>query len=181
MLKQADVERMHKVVPDAKIVFLLRNPIDRAWSMYRFKERSGRSLELNDLEVFKKFIDSPAQQLRSDYLRTIDLFLTCFDSKQLLIGFYDAIAEQPAELLSKVLRHIGAIDTSSHRNLHKVENKSRPIDMPEDYRVYLEGKYCGDLEELARRYGGYAARWLSCYKDAEQADGADQPSPIAHP
>lgn len=182
ILDQEDVARLHKVVPCAKIVFLLRNPIDRAWSMYRYGEKSGRSLKLNDLTAFKNFVDSPAQELRSNYLRTIDLFLHHFDSSQLLLGYYDAIADQPAELLSEVLKHIGASDTRCHKNLHKVVNKSRRLDMPEEYRNYLIDKYSDDLDELARRYGGYPSRWLSNSKniDAGPWDGANRPPPVAH-
>ena len=184
ILTQDDVARMHNLVPQAKLVFLMRNPIERAWSHYRYNEKIGTgSIVLNDLDAFKAFVDSPAQELRSNYLRTIDLYLNFFDSSQFLLGFYDAITDQPAALLSEILKHIGAKDTMKHGNICQVKNNSREIEIPDSYRKYLEDKYCNDLEELANRYAGYASKWLSCVKNkhAEQVDEANRLSPVAHP
>lgn len=182
ILSREDVARMHKVTPNSKLIFLMRNPIERAWSHYRFKSQR-KSIDLNDFKAFKNFVDSPSQELRSDYLRTINLYMSYFDSNQLLLGFYDAITDQPEALFSAILKHIGATDTTTYGNLRQVKNKSREFDIPAHYLSYLESKYRDDMEELARRYGGYASKWLSCNKDkhAEQVDGADRLSPVAHP
>jgi hypothetical protein len=183
ILTREDIARMHRMNPQMRLIFLMRNPIERAWSHYRFSEMRGGSLVLNDLDEFKTFVDSPRQELRSNYLRTIDLYLEFFDSSQLLLGFYDAITDQPEALLSEILKHIGAKDTAEHRNVLEINNKSREVDIPESYRKYLESKYYNDLKELANRYGGYASRWLSFSekKQAEQADGANRLPPVAHP
>ena len=183
ILTHESVAQMHKVAPQARLVFLMRNPIERAWSHYRFNERFGASVALNDLDAFKAFVNSPDQELRSNYLRTIDLYLDFFDSSQLLLGFYDAITDQPEALLSEILKHVGAKNNAKHGNIRQVNNKSRSSDMPESYQKYLEDKYYDDLKELANRYGGYASKWLSFSekKQAEQTDGANRLSPVAHP
>ncbi|KYP10025.1 MAG: hypothetical protein A0129_15210 [Limnobacter sp. CACIAM 66H1] len=183
ILTREDIARMHEIAPQARLVFLMRDPIQRAWSQYRMHERHGHSIILNDLGTFKAFVDSPAQELRSNYLRTIDLYLDFFDSSQLLLGFYDAITDQPEALLSEILKHIGAKDTVHQGNLRQINNKSRKVDLPESYRRYLESKYCDDLEELATRYGGYASRWLASTKkkQAEKTDGANRLPPVAQP
>ena len=145
--------------------------------------RFGHSIDLGNIDAFKNFVDSPNRELRSDYLRTIDLYLSYFDPNQLLLGFYDAILDQPAALLSEILRHIGATDTTAYGDLSQVNNKSKEVDMPVEYRNYLYSKYRDDMKELASRYGGYASRWLSCNneKHTEQVDGANRLPPVAHP
>lgn len=180
ILSQADVARMKRLAPKTKLVFLIRNPIDRAWSHFRFI--FGHSLNLDDFEAFRSFVDSPRQELRSNYLRTLDLYLSCFDPSQILIGFYDAIKDQPKELLSEILRHIGAAGLSGQETLQQVYNKSKECVIPERHRKYLENKYNHDLEELARRYGGYASRWLFCRQQhTGQMNEANNLSPVAHP
>lgn len=186
ILTREDVARMHEVTPHAKLLFLMRNPIERAWSHYRFSEKFGRTLVLDDLDAFKVFVHSRGQELRSNYLRTIDLFLDFFDSSQLLLGFYDAITDQPEALLTEILKHIGAKDTTNHGKIDQINNKSKELDMPESYRKYLENKYSDDLQELAKRYGSYASRWLSCLssrkqKQAEHSDEAKRLLPVVHP
>ncbi|MEM0966666.1 MAG: sulfotransferase [Verrucomicrobiota bacterium] len=167
ILNREDVERIQKVAPRAKLIFLIRNPIERAWSHYRFTEKLGGSIELDNLAGFKAFIDSSRQSLRSDYLRTIDLYLEVFDSSQLILGFYDAIQDQPEALLSGILDHIGAKNTAEHGRVSQVVNRSREVEIPESYRKYLESKYYGELKELSNRYGSYASKWFSRVSDEE--------------
>lgn len=37
LLTEQDVEHVHNIVPGAKIIFIIRNPIDRTWSQLRKK------------------------------------------------------------------------------------------------------------------------------------------------
>ncbi len=180
ILNREDVARMYNIVPHARLVFMMRNPIERAWSHYRYQERLEGSVSVDDLDAFKAFVDSPDQELRSDYLRTIDLYLEFFDPSQLMLGYYDAIVDQPEALLSEVLKHIGAKNTSEYGNVSQVVNKSRKLEIPVSYREYLESKYADGMSELAARYGGYASKWLSMndQEKAEQVDGANKLSPV---
>lgn len=46
MLKKVDIQKMYALSPDAKLILMLRNPIDRAWSHYRhIKKKISTSLQ----------------------------------------------------------------------------------------------------------------------------------------
>jgi len=180
ILEDADIARLHAVAPEAKLIFLLRNPIERAWSMYRFREKFGGAIDLDNLDEFKTFVESHSQTARSDYLRTIDRYLRYHDSDQMLLGFYDALSEQPEALLSALLTHLGAKNTEHRQGLEQFENKSRQIEMPQAYRDYLESRYRDEMEQLAERYGGYAARWL-CPAPAADALQPGLPPAVVRP
>lgn len=180
ILEAPDVARLHAFAPEAKLIFLMRNPIERAWSMYRFREKFGGAIDLDNLDEFKNFVESHSQTARSDYLRTIDLYLDSYNSDQMILGFYDALSDQPQALLSALLKHLGAKDTQYRRGLEQFENKSRQIEMPQVYREYLESRYRNEIKQLADRYGGYAAKWLDpvSSQGAEQSDQVDLPPPV---
>jgi Sulfotransferase family len=59
ILNEEDVRRMHATAPHAKIIFLIRNPIDRAWSMFRFMAKAERNVDVTDIEAFRSFTNSP--------------------------------------------------------------------------------------------------------------------------
>lgn len=183
ILDEEDVARMRAVAPDAKIIFLMRNPIDRAWSMYRFAETFGVKVDGNNLEAFQRYTESPGQALRSNYARTIALYTRHYGPGRVMLGFHDAIREQPEALLSAVLTHIGAKEVTFARDLHQVNNRSRPMEMPAAYREYLEEKYRSDIEALAARYGGYAARWLTSLHGEEvgRMHEMGPPPPVVQP
>ena len=78
LLDPADVARISNITPDVKIVFVLRNPIDRAWSQLRYDR--GEEIRVGRLSVSQitEFIDSPSQTLRSDYQRTLHVWSAVF-------------------------------------------------------------------------------------------------------
>ena len=183
MINEEDVAHMHATCPDSKIVFMIRNPIDRAWSMYRFREKLGGKLDLNDLNAFIDYVESPSQVLRSDYIRTIDLYSRHYDSQNMLLGFYDGISADPNSLLSEIMQHVGAKKAVVTDSPNKIVNQSIPAEIPDDYYEYLKARYTTEIKELAMRYGSYANEWylgLSKPK-VEQAGDVSLFPPAVHP
>lgn len=159
LLDGEDIRRMHATAPDAKIIFLIRNPVDRAWSMFRFMAKSEVNVDLDNFQAFEDFANSPGQDLRSNYIRTIDLYSKYYDPKGILIGFYDAISQDPEGLLGEILKHIRAEGPMVTHGLRKIANKSVSVEIPARFRKYLEEKYRNDIDELATRFGSYAKDW----------------------
>ncbi len=51
---------IHKIYPHAKIIIMLRNPIERAWSQYIMNLREGKTLEKNFIkEIEKDYTSNP--------------------------------------------------------------------------------------------------------------------------
>ncbi|MGL4401298.1 MAG: sulfotransferase domain-containing protein [Luteolibacter sp.] len=159
ILNEEDVRRMHAAAPNAKIIFLIRNPIDRAWSMFRFMAKSERNVDVTDIGAFISFTNSPGQELRSDYLRTIDLYSKYYDPKRILIGFYDAVSKDPEGLLGEILKHLGAKEPMVTQGLRKVANESVSVTIPVAFKEHLKERYRSDIHELAARFGSYAKDW----------------------
>lgn len=164
VLDQEDIERMYRVVPDAKVIFLLRNPVDRAWSYYRFimKNRSSEKTEEPDLNNVKELLDVSAHELRSDYLRTINQYLNVFPGNQILLGFYDAVLEEPERLLKEIVQFIGGdpSNVSKYCEVSERSNVSLKMKHTEEIEEYLKDKYYDLINRLAERYGGYCSKWL---------------------
>lgn len=166
ILDREDVARIHRLLPSLKIIFLLRNPIDRAWSRIRFGWTQGELAALDDFAQIRAVIDRPGSKLRGDYLRTLDIWESYFPHEQVFIGFFDDIVEQPAKLLRDVLSFLGLDPGSApEARLRRNVGKSRESEMPLPVRRYLTEKYLPDLEKLSARFGGHAERWRA---DARQ-------------
>lgn len=163
ILNELDVKHVHSVMPECKIVFILRNPVERAWSQFRFLVRMGRMNPEANFDEFKNWVDSPDQRDRSAYLETIARWSNLFGEKQMLVCFYDDIVNEPKELLGKVLAFLGARsdDTAIGAILERGKvNVSPEIDIPEQFQQYLREKYASDLAEMAAELGGPARLWL---------------------
>lgn len=164
ILKIADIERMYQLSPDAKLIFLLRNPVERAWSQYRFMTRKVENFDLKKIsnQEIIDFMESDLQVSRSAYLKTIKNFSSVFPKEQILIGFYDALQDKPEQLFTEIVQFItGKTDISTASlGLKKVVYQSKKMDCPEEIEIFLKNKYREPITELAEIYGGYFGKWL---------------------
>ncbi|MBA3386966.1 MAG: sulfotransferase domain-containing protein [Chthoniobacterales bacterium] len=168
MLDSHDVARVQRLAPQLRVILLLRNPIDRAWSQIRHDWAHGAFHGIDDFDRVCRFIDSPHQTLRSNYLRTLEIWERHFPSHQIFIGFYDEIAEQPAKILSAILQFLGC-DPSLGMRMEQLQRRvhvSKEKEMPEAVHRYLAAKYYEDLVALAARFRRYPQHWLTVAKAA---------------
>ena len=165
ILNLEDVKHINEMFPELKVILILRNPIERAWSHVRF---DWGHLVLNgpgQLDKVRQFIDDPNQSLRSDYVRTLDIWSACFPKDQLFIGFYDDIVERPQEVLGNLCQFLGLSVFSNDPVLNRRVNVSRVQDMSKEIHLYLANKYYPELQKLSDLLGGPCTAWL---KESEE-------------
>lgn len=161
ILDRDDVRRVHDLLPNAKILFVMRNPLDRAWSQVRFA-----GLQDASFEDTTAYIDSPSQALRSDYLRTIDIWTSAYPEAQFHMLFYDDLSAHPLGFLQSVCAILGVpAERMDLSRLESVVYASPTKKAPEAVEAYLAQKYVGELRTLSTTFGGHATAWL---RSAEQ-------------
>ncbi len=159
ILREEDISEMSKLLgEDTKIIFMLRNPIDRAWSSYKYKYNITE-YDKGDYEDAKRFFVSDYQVFRSEYLKTIQLYKKYFNS--ICLAFFDAITENPKDLLFDIFNYLN-LDTKeidSFSGLQKRINTSRTIEIPDRIYNFLTDMYQEQIKELSIEYGEYFRTW----------------------
>lgn len=162
---------IRRVMPDVRLIYILRNPIERAWSVARrrFGKRVGPDLSGVDQDELIAYLRTQPGKpgaygtnlMRGDYLRNLDNWLSVFPQEQLLVGFFQDIMERPRELLTQVFSHLGVSPDLDWGSLpyQKVINKNPELHMPPRCREVLVETYTQDIEELYRRFGEPVASW----------------------
>lgn len=98
-------QRIHDVVPRARLVYLVREPLERAVSQWSHHVRDGT--EARPLE--EALLDPDSQYVaRSRYFERITPFLDLFPAEQLLVVVQERLRDHPDRTLRRVLEHIGA-------------------------------------------------------------------------
>lgn len=113
-LKEAPV-RIHKYLPNAKIIMVLRDPIERAFSHYLQVRRDNRewirdfseALKLEDKRIEKNF--APAWHYRhvSLYSTQVQRYLKYFSNEQIRIYLYDDFIETPQKVIQDIFDFLG--------------------------------------------------------------------------
>jgi len=175
---------IHRIMPDVKLIFLMRNPVHRTWSeaYMNLVAKPGRRIEEISDDEFLAYFRSEACRKRSDYLKIIDNWLNVFSSKQLFISFLDEIEEQPRAVLRQIFSYLGVSNPVDWKNFpsgsvvipHYEPNrmvyrgkirqnyKSSDTFLPDRFRKTLENMYEDQMLELYRRYQAPIERWRRC-------------------
>ncbi len=162
ILKHEDLIKIKAMNADIKIIFLIRDPIERAWSAIRFHADRGfinKNIVDSDDDIIAE-LKNPEMLLRGDYESTIDAYLQHFDSSQILVCFYDAISCDPVGLLSDITKflEVPSFEESVIDNKTRV-NMSPPREMSATVRDHLDTTYAPMIDRIGQSFGSYATMW----------------------
>lgn len=161
ILDRGTIDHVRKVMPDVKIIFLMRNPIERAWSQALMMFR-GRSWEAVPDEEFHRHFANKRSWLFTDYLLTLDNWSGFYPAKQIFVGFLEDIHFYPNRLLRRLYRFLGADSSLEYRVIKRKIHSRAVEEMPTRMATHLARTYYDDLKGLDERFGGYASFWRYC-------------------
>lgn len=118
VLLQSDIAKVHRVTPRARLLFSMRNPIERSWSFVQMAvsrnfETVPHDLKAGDprgdtLKFVRQKLFHAGSIARNDYAGTIRRWREQFGSEALMVFRYERIMQDPRDLLQDICRHIGA-------------------------------------------------------------------------
>jgi len=169
-LKPPTVRTIHELMPRAKLFFILRDPIGRAYSqaLLELGKRKDREFEKVPIGKFMRHFVRARTTRRTDYARTIDIWSRAFGREALLVLLYDELATDGPGYLRRILTHIGADPTWTppEGTFSKRVYANQKIDMPDIIRWYLAKQWLDPLRRLNDMLGGQVSHWVA---DAEAA------------
>ncbi|MFT7462980.1 MAG: hypothetical protein ACI9EF_001322 [Pseudohongiellaceae bacterium] len=148
-------QELRELIPDLKLVLVLREPKSRAWSEARMEltliqERDASELTTDD---YLEFLRSKKCTERGDYPAMIRAWLEFFPREQLFIGLYDDIIRRPQGFLTEIFNFL-------------------EVDVPDDWSGYPFTKkiFGGPVIEIPE---ACAALLDEMYGEAEIAETAE--------
>jgi len=156
-------EKIHRFNKDIKLICILRNPVDRAYSHYWHNVRDG----LEDLS-FKEAVDREKERIKESdynyraysyisrgfYYDQIRHFLDYFDITQIHFIIFEELIKHPAEIIEKTLEYLN-VDTSFIPKMDHV-NQASALKYPLIYRrIRSKSDY---MLDIVREKTSYAIR-----------------------
>ena len=157
--------RVRRHLPDVRLFYLIRNPIERAWSA-ALMAMSGLALqpyEVSDAWLVD-VLSSDVWRRTGDHLACIRSWLEQFPEKQLHLAWYDDLRERPAEVLAGLCRHLGLPEGPAvslpEPELRQRVHASRGPRLPAHLRGLLVELHRRPIRELAAALGRNLDHWL---------------------
>lgn len=151
LLPDTQIAECRRHFPDVRLIFIVRKPLERAWSATLM---FLRLLEMERGEASDQFLidylSARRTVMRSDYKRCIENWLRHYPREQLLVLHFDDIAHGPCRFLRKCSRHIG-IDPKTFEDDEQLRMKINfspdRFDMPARVRAQVAPLYASFWEE----------------------------------
>ena len=159
-------QRMRRVNESVRLVFIMRDPIDRAWSAVTnaFKNRPG----WGPLTVAKALARAqrPSSMARAMYTDIIARLEAVFPASQLHFCFYDDLRDRPETLVAHILSFLG-VDPVEAKNIllaSKINSSSGAGVMPVEFQREMAKAYLPMVRVLCQRFEGAPQKWLARYE-----------------
>jgi len=130
LLPRGMIRWIHSLMPHVKLVFLMRDPVGRAWSHARHNcryreanfETFAGELETVPEEKWRENFRHPWPLASGDYLGQLQRWLSVFPREQIYVDLYEGLATDPQALLQRIFAFLGVatgqLDWSAFR-LHE--------------------------------------------------------------
>ncbi len=184
ILEEGGVARIHKLMPHAKVIFFMRNPVERPYSsaimhLRNLKEMGQKVDTTTNEPFFESFFRQPTVASHTSYLRSLEKWRCFYPDEQIFIGFLEDIHFYPAQLLHRLYGFLG-VDPSHAPEAKRCKiNPGSQENMPIRLAAHLARTYYEDLQRLSARFGGYAYFWLYCAE--KLTDGTLDKDEIPYP
>jgi hypothetical protein len=154
-------EHIKAVNPNVRLIFIMRDPVERMWSAavnQAINKRGGGDVRL------KQKPDSRAVK-KSSYLATIHLLEQHFRPDQVFYGFFDDIKQRPAALVTDVLNFLGVEPGNVERLLpkHALNIAAGSKKPPADYELAMAAAHLPWLRDMCQRFTGAPEKWRDRY------------------
>ncbi len=108
MLPIETIREIHRHAPRLRLMYLIRNPIERAWSSALMAlQRAEMTLDEASDPWFSDHFHSAGSRQRGDYQACLQNWRAVFPSDQLLVLRFEQIVTEPESLLNRCFQHLG--------------------------------------------------------------------------
>ncbi len=112
LASEAVPERIHKLIPDVKLIAVLRQPVEKAYSMYNRAQALAEDGSLTSTISFEdKFKISPKYVDNGMYARHIKRYYKFFPKENIKILFFDDLKQDNQKFLQQVFLFLGVDET----------------------------------------------------------------------
>jgi sulfotransferase family protein len=168
MLNEEVIERIVTRFPNLKVIFLARDPVERAWSQLSMGVRLGmiNRFDATDAEEVIRNLLNPGVLLRSYPSKIVARWKRYVRPELFRVYFFDDLQQDPAELRRSILLFLGA-DPDKHSGGLKADQNSDAgrdkLPLTAKLRSRMAKFFEQELKACAAELGGPARKWPARY------------------
>ena len=151
-----------RLAPEARLLFIMRNPVTRAWSQALHHCRTTRrdAMRLGTRELIRIMEDAPNFEALCDYAGTLETVARVFPAEQVMTMFYEDMHRDREAALQRVCGFIGiGFDAKTLPELGRRFNRSQDVPLPDEMRKHLRERLGGQARRVKAIVGHVPPAW----------------------
>ncbi len=171
VLNREVVGHVKDLMPEAKIIFMMRNPIERVWSqtvMSFDRTKKGSAGTVKSKKLLRRTKHNTSRRL-TNYLRTLEKWSAFYPEDRIFVGFLEDVQLFPVQLLGRIYEFLGVESSFMPQGLEKKVHSRSVGRIPTDVAARLARNYGDEIRDLDKHFGGYASFWAYCAERLIQA------------
>lgn len=163
LMDHDEIGRLVQKMPRIRVILMLRNPVERAWSQLRMYQRLGRvSLAVGEAELRSEAVPMLRHGF-SEYAPLMERWESALGSERVHVCFFDDVADAPARVLEGVCRFLGVAPPTTNvlAGVDQRINASPAADFPSWLRRELSIRYLPTTRPLVERFPSPVGQWVA--------------------
>jgi hypothetical protein len=122
------IKSMYKILPNIKIIILMRNPIDRIFSAYQHRKRNSKHMPNFEEWIFSENSPPIAKEaiIRGFYHNQIQVLLKYYDLKQIKFFIQEQMWANTTKIIESIFEFIG-VTPIALSNFHRKKRNYEPM------------------------------------------------------
>ena len=158
MLEIGDVEKVRRAFPSVKILYILRDPVERSWSELRAHYDGRANLDAVRFDAMRDFFESEAHRRNCDYVGALERWGRVFPPQQIRVLFYEKLVESPDAFVAEACEFL-EVDPARRPALSEKPDPAAAPKPPAAIERYLCEIHHDRVTKLSRRFGGPVEVW----------------------
>ena len=162
IIGETGFRHMARLAPEARLLFIMRNPVTRAWSqaLHHCRTTHRDAMRLRMAELIRVMEDAPNFEALCDYAATLETVGRVFPAEQIMTLFYEDMHQDREGALRKVCSFIGvSFDAQALPELGRRFNRSQDVPLPDEMRTHLRERLLGQALRVKAITGRVPKAW----------------------
>jgi hypothetical protein len=164
MLNEEVIERIVSHFPNLKVIFLARDPVERAWSQLSMgvRLRNISPFDSTDIDEVIRNLLNPGVLLRSYPSKIVARWKRYVRPELFRVYFFDDLESNPAGLRRSILKFLGADPEKPSGRLnadHNSDGGRNKLRLTDKVRSHIAQFFEQELKACAVELGGPARQW----------------------
>jgi hypothetical protein len=161
-------ERIVDRFPRAKVIFIARDPVERAWSQLSMWVRHGviAPFGADDLETVTEHLQRPQVELRAHPSTIVARWRRCLAHDAFGLWFFDDLKRDVTAVRRAIITFLGGGPEKRSGELapdHNPKRTKEKLPLSDSMRAHLAKFFADELKACATELGGPAAEWPTRY------------------